>query len=91
MKNLKSIVVATALLVGLGASSASADCCTPCCTPVKCVKTITKCVPYKVWVTKCVPVYDASGNLCGYKEVKTCVTKYKTVTEKVTVDCCCCQ
>ena len=87
MKDLKSILAVAVFLAGM---SASADCCTPCCNPVKCVKTITKVVPYKVWVTTCEPVYDACGNLCGYKKVKKCVTKYKTVTKKVTVDCCSC-
>ncbi len=88
MKNLKSLVVAGALLIGMGAM---ADCCvSSCCTVTKCVKTVTKCVPYKECSTVCVPQYDACGNFCGYKKVKKCVTKYKTVKEKVTVDCCCC-
>ncbi len=88
MKNLKTILVSAALLAGV---SASADCCvTSCCQPAKCVKVITKCVPYKVCSTVCVPTYDACGNFCGYKKVKKCVTKYKTVKQKVPVDCCCC-
>ncbi len=88
MKNLKILLVAGALLAGI---SASADCCvTSCCTVTKCVKTVTKCVPYKSCTTVCVPTYDACGCFTGYKKVKKCVTKYKTVKQKVVVDCCCC-
>jgi len=87
MKNLKTVLVAAALMVGI---SASADCCvTNCCQPVKCYKLVTKCVPYKVCSTVCVPQYDACGNFCGYKKVKRCITKYKTVTKKVPIACCC--
>ena len=83
MKNLKTILVSMALLAGIGASA-------DCCVSAKCVKTVTKCVPQKVCSTVCVPTYDSCGNFCGYKKVKRCVTKYKTVKQKVTVDCCCC-
>ncbi len=54
MKNLKTLLVAGAIFLGV---SASADCCVTTCT-----KTITKCVPYKACSTVCVPQYDACGN-----------------------------
>ncbi len=86
MKNLKTVLVSIALLVGV---SASADCCTTnCCNVTKCVKTITKCVPYQSCKTVCEPVYDACGNIVCYKSVKKCTTKYKKVTVKKTVCCC---
>ena len=87
MKNLKLLLITSAMLVAV---SANADCCvTSCCEAPQCVKTITKYVPYKVWTTVCVPVYDSCGNCLGYKKVRKCVTKYKTVKEQVAVDCCC--
>jgi len=86
MKNLKTLLVAGAIFLGV---SASADCCvTSCCKMTTCTKTITKCVPYKVCSTVCVPQYDACGNFCGYKKVKKSVTKYKKVTVKQKYCCC---
>ncbi len=82
MRSLKIVLVAVALTVGV---SASADCC---CQPTKCVKTITKCVPYKSCKVVCEPVYDACGNIVCYKSVKKCTTKYKKVTVKQTFCCC---
>ncbi len=88
MKNLKKLLIAGAILAT--AVSANADCCvTNCYQAPQCVKTVTKYVPYKVWTTVCVPVYDSCGNCLGYKKVKTCTTKYKTVKQQVLVDCCC--
>jgi hypothetical protein len=85
MKNLKTILIASALLVGF----ANADCCvTNCCKVTKCVKVYTKCVPYKSCKTVCVPVRDACGNIVCYKKVKKCVTKYKKTVVRKTVCCC---
>lgn len=85
MRSLKTVLIATALVVGV----AQADCCVvKCCTVTQCVKTTTKLVPYQVCETVCVPVKDACGNIVGYQEVKQLVTKYKEVKVKEIVDCC---
>lgn len=87
MRSLKTLLVAGAMLVGV---SAAADCCVQsCCHPAKCVKVVTKCVPYQECSVVCTPVYDACGNVVDYQKVKRCVTKFKTV--KVKQEYCCCQ
>ncbi len=89
MKNLKTVLVAVALFAGIGAS---ADCCvTQCCKVKECVRTVTKCVPYQACSTVCVPQYDACGCFTGYKKVKQCVTKFKTVQVKEKYKCCSCE
>ncbi len=88
MRNLKTALLATAMVV----SVASADCCvTSCCTVVKCVQETVKLVPYQVCETVCVPVTDSCGNVICYKYVNQYTTKYKKVVVKETVDCCCCR
>ena len=88
MKNLKTALIALAMVT----SVASANCCvTSCCTVVKCVQETVKLVPYKVCKTICIPVKDSCGNITGYKNVTQYFTKYKEVVVKKTVDCCCCR
>jgi aconitase B len=90
MKNLKYMLIASAMVLGVGSSAASADCCvTNCCKVVKCWKEDVKFVPYKVCNTVCVAVTDACGNVTGYKNIKQYTTKYKKVVVKTPIACCC--
>jgi hypothetical protein len=85
MRSLKRILIASVVVVGV----ANAGCClTNCCKTTKCIQKVTKCVPYKVCTTVCVPVKDKCGNITGYKNVQKWTTKYKTVVVDKVVSCC---
>jgi len=86
MKNLKTILLASVMIVGV----ANADCCiTDCCTVTKCVEKVTTLVPYEACETVCVPVTDACGNVVGHKNIKQTYIAYKKVVVNKVVSCCC--